>query len=71
VAVGAQAVVQSKITRVMRDTPGGLPAYTDRLAATADADRARAERRQQLLNAVVPAAPQVTVSSSAVSSRPP
>jgi hypothetical protein len=44
----------------MRDTPGGLPAYTDRLAATADADRARAERRQQLLNAVVPAAPQVT-----------
>ena len=58
VAVGALAVVHSKITRVMRDTPGGLPTFTHHLAATADADRTRAAHRQRLIDALVPAAPQ-------------
>ena len=39
VAVGAMAVVDSKIKVVLKNTEGGLPAYTQRLADTAEADR--------------------------------
>ena len=39
VAVGAMAVVDSKIKLVLKGTEGGLPGYTQLLADTAEADR--------------------------------
>ena len=57
VAVGAMAVVDSKIKLVLKGTEGGLPAYTQQLVETAEVDRAKLQHKLEVLAAQVPTAP--------------
>ena len=57
VAVGAMAVVDSKIKLVLKGVDGGLPVYTQQLVDTAEADRVKLQHKLDVLAAQVPTAP--------------